>query len=119
MIYVTEFSVLTFSNPVLALEFIGKTLITSLSINLLATYLSYLGGASASIGYIGILTAFEWFSPILPDPHWTVAALVGTIAPAVGFILIQDSLESSKEKIVVRSLPNYAEYLRKKKTSVA
>ena len=98
----TQFNVLSFDNPVAALEFIGKTLITSLSINLLACYLSYLGGATASFAYMGTLTYFEWFSPILPDPHWTIAALIGTIAPAIGFILIQDSMITKLDKKQMR-----------------
>jgi signal peptidase len=89
---------LSLENPEFILEFVGGTIIVLLSMNLLASYLSYLGGASASLGYMGILLIFEWFSPILPDPHWTVLALVGTIAPAVGFVIIQDSLEPLRKK---------------------
>ncbi len=74
------------------LEFIGKVLITSIAMNLLASYLSYMGGATASIAYTGTLLAFEWFSPLLPNPHWTILALVGTIAPAIGFTIIQSSI---------------------------
>lgn len=88
-----ELSVLNFSQPELALEFIGATMITMLGISLLATYLSYLGGASASLGYMGVLLCFEWFSPILPNPHWTMLAFVGTIAPAIGYALLQDSIQ--------------------------
>ena len=98
----SQFDVLTFENPVAPLEFLGKTLITSLWINLLACYLLYLGGATASVAYIGSLTFFEWFSPILPDPHWTVAALIGTIAPAIGFVLIQDSMVTKFDKKQIR-----------------
>lgn len=97
-----DFTVLTFSNPPAALEFMGTMLIMALSINLLASYLSYLGGATASIGYMGTLLAFEWFSPILPNPHWTVSTLVGTIAPAIGFIIIQSSLQFPQDKKRVR-----------------
>jgi len=79
---------LTFARPDLLFEFIGKILITSITINLLASYLSYIGGATASIAYLGTLYAFEWFSPFLPNPHWTILALIGTIVPAIGFILV-------------------------------
>jgi len=81
---------LTFARPDLLFEFIGKILITSITINLLASYLSYIGGATASIAYLGTLYAFEWFSPFLPNPHWTILALIGTIVPAIGFILVQN-----------------------------
>ena len=93
-----QFNVLNFQEPVRALEFIGKVLITALSMNILASYLSYLGGATASMGYVGILLAFEWFSPILPNPHWTIIALVGTVIPSIGFTILQQSIESPEER---------------------
>jgi len=70
---------------------------TGIAINLLASYLSYVGGATASIAYIGTLYVFEWFSPVLPAPHWTILALVGTIVPAIGFSLMQDSRKEPQE----------------------
>jgi signal peptidase len=79
------------------LEFIGKILITSIALNLLACYLAYMGGATASMAYVGTLYAFEWFSPILPNPHWTILALIGTIVPAIGFSLMQGSIREPKE----------------------
>lgn len=93
-----KLTLLTFAKPVPALEFLGKTFITALTINLLATYLAYLGGAAASMSYMGVLLYFEWFSPVLPDPHWTLLALVGTIAPAIGFVILQGSLITPKEQ---------------------
>jgi len=93
-----QFSDLYFNNPVASLEFLGTIIITGFSMNLLASYLSYLGGAASSICYMGTLMAFEWFSPILPNPHWTITAMIGTIVPAIGFIIIQNSLQTSKKK---------------------
>jgi signal peptidase len=90
---------LTTASPDILLEFIGKILITSIAINLLASYLSYVGGATASIAYMGTLYAFEWFSPILPNPHWTILALIGTIVPAIGFNLMQGSHKDPTEHI--------------------
>ena len=92
-----KFYLLTMTNMAESLEFIGKTIITGVSIGFLASYLSYLGGASASISYIGTLTFFEWFSPLLPKPHWTITALIGTIAPAIGYIIIQNSSLTPKQ----------------------
>lgn len=89
---------LTTASPDIILEFIGKTLMTGIAINLLASFLSYEGGATASIAYIGTLYAFEWFSPILPNPHWTILALIGTIVPAIGFNLIQGSHQEPTEQ---------------------
>jgi len=95
----SQYAVLDFSDPVKALEFLGATLVTALAMNLLASYLSYLGGATASIGYMGVLLVFQWFSPILPNPHWTILALIGTIAPAIGFIVLQDSIKENFGRI--------------------
>jgi len=94
----TDLSQLSLQNPEFLLEFLGSTLIVGIAVNLLASYLSYLGGATASLAYMGIIIGFEWFSPILPDPHWTVMALIGTIAPAIGFLVLQDTIEPFIEK---------------------
>ncbi|MBE3137077.1 MAG: signal peptidase I [Thermoplasmata archaeon] len=89
---------LTIGNTPLILEFLGITLITSIAMNLLASYLSYVGGATASLSYVGTLFAFEWFSPILPVPHWTILALIGTIVPAIGFLMIQSSIREPGQR---------------------
>jgi signal peptidase len=83
---------------VASLEFYATKIIPILSMNLLACYLAYLGGATASMAYMGSLLFFEWFSPILPNPHWTLLALVGTIAPAIGFVVLQDSLITPQQR---------------------
>ncbi len=43
-----------------------------------------------------MLQAFEWYSPILPDLDWALIALVGTIGPAVGFMIIQSSIQTTE-----------------------
>ena len=68
-------------------------LIPLLAMGLFASYLAYLGGALPAIGYMGTLQAFQWFSPVLPNLDWALAALIGTIAPAIGFIIIQNSIQ--------------------------
>ena len=88
-----EFSIISFQNPELILKLLGTTIIPIFSMNLLATYLSFRGGSTASMAYISILLGFEWFSPIGPNPHWMILALFKTIAPAIGFLLIQESKE--------------------------
>jgi len=87
------FSVLNFNEPAESVKFIGETIIPLLAMGLFASYLAYLGGALAAIGYIGILQAFEWFSPVLPDLDWALMALIGTIGPAIGFLIIQNSIQ--------------------------
>jgi len=91
-----EFAVLNFSEPIASIKFIGEIIIPLLAMSLFASYLAYVGGAMAAIGYMGILKLFEWFSPVLPDIDWALAALIGTIAPAIGFLIIQNSIELTK-----------------------
>jgi signal peptidase len=72
--------------------FLGETCLPLLARNLLATFIAYLGGPLPAIVYGGIILAFEWFSPLLPDLSTSMTALVGTAAPIVGFALIQYGL---------------------------
>jgi len=70
-------------------ELAGGTVLPTASENLLASFLALVGGPVASIAYRGVLEAFEWFSPILPDLTWMTAALVGTLAPAAGLLIVR------------------------------
>jgi signal peptidase len=73
-------------------RFTGETLLPAFAENLLAAFLALLGGPLAAIAYRGVLLAFEWLSPVLPDVGWTAAAFIGTIAPAFGLIVIRNHL---------------------------
>ena len=92
-IQLTEFTTLSASEPAEIFKFIGEIVIPALAISLFASYLAYLGGALAAIGYVGIIQAFQWFSPVLPDLDWALMALIGTIGPAIGFLIIQNSVQ--------------------------
>jgi signal peptidase len=74
-------------------EFLGENLLPSLSMSLLATFLALFGGPAAPIAYRGILEGFEWLSPVLPNLPWTANAFLGTMAPALGLILVQKRLQ--------------------------
>lgn len=60
--------------------------------NLLASLLAMVGGPLASITYRGLLAVFEWLSPVLPDLHWTIEALLGTMAPVMGLLAVHNYL---------------------------
>ena len=75
-----------------AITFLGGTWLPLLTKNLLASFLAYLGGPLPAMAYMGILLAFEWFSPLLPDLSPAMIALFGTVAPIVGFTIIQYGL---------------------------
>ena len=98
----TNFLVLNFSDPIAAIKFIGESIIPLLAMGLFASYLAYLGGALPAIGYMGALQAFQWFSPVLPNLDWALIALVGTLAPAIGFLIIQNSIQVTQKTPVSR-----------------
>lgn len=101
-IKIAELTTLNTTDPATVAKFIGENIIPLLTASLFATYLAYLGGALPAIGYLGTLQAFEWFSPILPKLDWSIAAMIATLAPAIGFIIIQSSIEAREKHIPKR-----------------
>ncbi len=87
--------IMTLESELAVLEFIGGTVIIALAMGLFASYLAYYGGALPAIVYMGMLSGFEMFSPILPDIDWILKALIGLMVPAIGFLLIQQSIQES------------------------
>jgi signal peptidase len=81
-------NILTLREPLAFVEFFGTTFLPTLAENLLASYLALLGGPIASLAYRCPLRAFQWFSPILPNLSWGFEALLGVMAPTIGFIYI-------------------------------
>ena len=91
------------NNPLLMIRFFGEMVIPFLAMGFFASYLAYLGGALTSIGYMAVIVGFEWFCPILPDLEWIMSSLIKTIAPAIGFMIMQSSIEYSLPKRLRRS----------------
>lgn len=87
-----------------AFTFLGGTIIPLLAMNLFASFLALMGGPAACLGYVGVLQLFEWFSPILPDLPWAAAALVGVVAPSVGFLIVQGRFQSRAQPERARSV---------------
>ena len=85
---VSIFSLINFQDPLAYTKFMGENFLPILTENLLATYLALISGPLASLAYRAPLQAFQWFSPILPDLPWGYAALIGVMAPTIGFIAI-------------------------------
>jgi signal peptidase len=71
-----------------SIDFVNSTFLPSLAENLLATFLALLAGPVPALLYRGILQAFWWFSPVLPDLPWMFKGLIGTALPIVGLVLI-------------------------------
>jgi signal peptidase len=80
---------MSLSGAIESIEFFGSTCLPLFAENLLASLLAFLGGPLASIAYWGTLQAFEWFCPILPNLPEHITALVGTVAPVMGFLIVQ------------------------------
>jgi len=68
--------------------FCGATFLPSLAENALASFLAFLGGPLPAIAYRGVLQAFEWFCPVLPNLSWTSQAFLGTLVPTAGFLMV-------------------------------
>lgn len=86
---------LTLGSPVKTVMFLGSDFLPTLAQSLLATFLALVGGPAASIAYLGTLEAFEWLSPILPNPAWPIKALITTLIPTIGFFVINETVSSS------------------------
>jgi signal peptidase len=71
-------------------SFLGSTCLPLSLEHLLASILAMWGGPLPAIAYRGVLQAFEWFSPILPDLNWAMKALVGTVVPVVALAIIHE-----------------------------
>jgi len=69
--------------------FIGEMLLPYFAEDLLASALALLGGPLPALIYRGMLQGYQWLFPILPQLPWTVTAFVGTLAPALGLVLLQ------------------------------
>jgi signal peptidase len=82
-----------------AFRAIGQTFLPGGAESLLAASLAMAGGPLASIAYRGVMLAFEWISPILPDLPWMAAAFVGVLVPVVGLLLTGQSDEPAPVKV--------------------
>ncbi len=58
--------------------------------NLAASLLVLMAGAGASLSFRGLLAAFWWLCPILPNLDWAMKGLIGTIIPVIGIVVINN-----------------------------
>lgn len=73
--------------------------------SILATYLCFLGGPIPSMIYLGIITAFHWFSPVLPDLPWLVTGLIGIMIPIFQMTFLSGSYLTLNKTIKVHKTP--------------
>jgi signal peptidase len=70
-----------------SVSYLNSTVLPTLGESLLATFLALVAGPLPAIAYRGILQAFWWFSPILPNLSWAFQGLLGTVVPIVGLVV--------------------------------
>ena len=70
-----------------SITYINSTILPLLAESMLASFLALLGGPLAAIAYRGILQAFWWFCPILPNLPWAFKGLIGVVVPIVGLVV--------------------------------
>lgn len=85
-------------------KFFAQFFLPEFSKNFLATYLVYLGGPTSSLIFLGVLNAFHWLSPILPDLQWITAASVGVLTPIFMFSTMQSMYEVESKKVHKREV---------------
>lgn len=88
-----------------ASAFLGEDGLPLLAENLLASYLALLGGPLPAIAYRGMLEAYQWLSPVLPNLSWALGAFVGTIAPVIGFLAVRSVCEAEAEARETKERP--------------
>ena len=82
----------TLASPLPAFQLGGELFLPLFAQNLLATLLALLGGPFAAIAYRAVLEIFEWTAPILPNLPWAATALLGTMLPVLGMLMVQSRL---------------------------
>ena len=73
------------------MTFVANIFLPTLSENMLATYLVVYAGPIASVIYLGLVEAFEWLSPILPDLSWLTKGMLGMSVPIGALIMISQA----------------------------
>jgi signal peptidase I len=95
----TPARLLSFETTLDGAMFAGNIFLPSLSENLLASYLAFLGGVVPALIYSGTILAVQWFAPILPDLSWLIKAVVGTFVPAFCMVLLYQLYQSEVLKV--------------------
>jgi signal peptidase len=80
--------IITFKMQIDSANIITSSWVPLLAENLLASLLVLIAGARASLAYRGLLAAFWWLCPILPDLSWGLKALIGAGVPIVGMVAV-------------------------------
>lgn len=100
-----QFTHLDLANRLLSIG--AGVLIPAFVLSGVATWMASIAGPAGPIGYRGMLIAFAWFSPIIPDLSWLWLLLLGTIIPVVAMSLFSaltaDTVERPERTQATRS----------------
>ncbi len=72
-----------------AVRFLGLRVLPAAGEHMLTTGIALAGGPVAAMAYRGVLHAFEWLSPVLPDLPWALMGALGLAVPYIGYRALQ------------------------------
>ena len=76
--------------------------------NMVASLLVLTAGAGASLSFRGLLAAFWWLCPILPNLDWALKGLIGTVVPIIGIVAINNYYALQAARVKSRKRPRKA-----------
>lgn len=85
----TFFELKSITDNFTMVKYLGGTLCPAFAKSIFISYLAYLGGFVPAAIYHGLLLAFEWFSPILPDLSWPLKTFLGCFIPVFSLLFVQ------------------------------
>jgi len=100
-----------------SITFILDRIISTISVNLLLSYFILVGGVYPALIYSLSLIYIQLLSPVLPNINWTLDALVFTIVPLVGIILMDQYFSNKLSRYL--KIPSISKYRGKKSTWLA
>jgi signal peptidase len=77
---------------------VNSSWVPLLAENLLASLLVFIAGARASLACRGLLAAFWWLCPVLPDLSWGLKALIGAGVPIMGMALVYNEYSAQANR---------------------
>lgn len=83
------FELIKITDRFMLVKYLGGTFCPALAGSILLSYLAYLGGFIPATIYHGLLLAFEWFSPVLPNLSWPMKTFLGCFIPIFSLLFIQ------------------------------
>jgi len=83
-------------------EYIGEYALPEIMVNVLLTYMVYIGGAYPSIIYMVLTSIPVWVIPVLPNMKWITRAFVGIMPPAAFMLVIRQIYKKQTKEVKLR-----------------